>query len=98
MSKLRVNGAPIPYDTVPVDYMADAMANYFEHGIPAGSFGMALLTNNLRETFACADDTNSRNIRQWVQWLYDNAPAGSWGSPERCKAWMESRRVSEDAT
>ncbi len=43
MSELIVNGRPIPYETVPVSYMADSMRNYFEHGISPGSFGAALL-------------------------------------------------------
>ena len=93
MSELIVNGRPIPYETVPVSYMADSMRNYFEHGISPGSFGAALLCNDLRETFGRADDTNGRHIRAWVQWLYDNAPAGSWGSRENFMEWMESRRM-----
>lgn len=97
MTELLVNGRPIPYDTVPVRYMADGMRNYFEHGISPGAFGVALLCNNLCETFARADDNNSRYIRDWVQWLYDNAPAGSWGSRENFMDWMESRQPKEEA-
>ena len=92
MSELIVNGRPIPYETVPVEYMADTMRNYFEHGIPPGSFGSALLSNDLRETFACADDTNAQNIRQWLMWLYSNAPGGSWGSVQTFKSWLAKRR------
>ena len=58
-AQLIVNGRPIPYDTVPVRYMADGMRRYFEHGIPSGSFGHALLCNDLRETFARAELSSS---------------------------------------
>lgn len=92
LPKLIVNGEPIPYHTVPVAYMADAMRNYFEHGIPPGSFSRALLSNDLRETFARADDSNSRCVRAWVQWLYNHAPAGSWGSPEKVADWIKERQ------
>jgi hypothetical protein len=96
MSELFVNGKPIPYDTVPVSYMADSFRLYFERGISPGSFGAALLCNDLRESFARADDTNSQHIRQWVQWLYDNAPNSSWGSREKFFAWMKSRQSKEE--
>lgn len=92
MVELLVNGRPIPCETVPVSYMADGMRRYFENGISPGSFGTALLCNDLRETFGRADETNSRCIRQWVQWLYDNAPAGSWGSRERFNDWIAQRQ------
>jgi hypothetical protein len=41
-----VNGKPIEYDRIPVNYMVDGMKLYFECGILPGSFGTALLEND----------------------------------------------------
>lgn len=89
---ILVNGAPIPYDTVPVAYMASGVRRYFEHHQEVGGFLTALLCNDLHQTIIHADDTNARYIKQWVQWLYDNAPPGSWGSEERHAAWLAGHR------
>ena len=89
---LFVDGRPIPYDTVPVPHMAGGMRRYFERGIPPGSFSKALLSNDLRETFARADADNAACIREWVQWLYNNAPSGSWGSPENFANWIKRQQ------
>ena len=85
---LLVNGAPIPYHTVPVAYMESGLRRYFEERQDVGDFLTALLCNNLRETLACADDENAQRIPEWVRWLYNHAPAGSWGSRENYKAWL----------
>ncbi len=92
IDQLLVNGRPIPYDTVPVAHMAGGMRRYFENGISPGSFGKALLSNDLCETLARADDDNAACVRQWVQWLYNNAPAGSWGSPANYANWITRRQ------
>lgn len=68
----------------------DGLLRYVESGIPGGSFLTALLSNNLKETFARADDDNAVKIRQYVQWLYGYAPSGCWGSPERVTAWIKN--------
>ena len=94
MGDLLVNGAPIPYDTVPVAYMASGVRRYFESHQKVGGFLTALLCNNLRETLTHADDTNARFIKEWVQWLYNHAPARSWGSEEHHAAWLAGRRAA----
>jgi hypothetical protein len=69
-------------------YMWGGVERYFLHGIPGGSFMTALLSNNLMEAFACADDENAANMRNWCLFLYNYAPRGSYGSPERMNAWL----------
>lgn len=88
---LIVNGREIPYETVPVAYMADAVKNYLEHGLHPGSFLAALLSNDLKETFARADDENGRAVRKWVIWLWNNAPSQAWGSAQRVVEWCDQR-------
>lgn len=70
------------------DHMWGGVSRYFLQGIPGGSFMTALLSNNLMEAFACADDENAANMRRWCQFLYNHAPVGSYGSPERVGNWL----------
>jgi hypothetical protein len=88
MTALLVNGRPIPYDTVPVSYMADGLRLYFEHRIPPGSFMLAVLSNDLSDACGRADWLNRQNICRWVDWLRNYAPREAWGSPERVQAWL----------
>lgn len=88
---LYVNGQPIRYDLVPVDYMADGMRLYLEHGIGPGSFMTALLCNDLMGACGRADLQNRAALFAWAQWLYNYAPSGSYGSRENVREWMKSR-------
>lgn len=69
-------------------YMWDAVEGYFIHRYSPGNFMTALLSNDLMEAMGRADDTNAANMRRWCQFLYNYAPAGSYGSPERFSAWL----------
>ena len=70
-------------------HMRDSFRAYIEHGLPPGSFMTALLSNDLRETFACADYINQSLVREYLVWLWDAAPSACWGSRERVDAWIE---------
>lgn len=74
-------------DRIPA-HMHEGIIAYIETGRPIGGFLNALLSNDLKETFARADDQNGRCIREWVQYLYAYAPRGCWGSQERVDAWQ----------
>lgn len=69
-------------------YMQGGMLRYIENGFEPGSFLTALLSNDLRETFARADDLNATAVRTYVQYLYSYAPQGCWGSPDCVNAWL----------
>jgi hypothetical protein len=70
------------YKTFPNPHMVIGLELYFERGIEPGSFMTAVLCNDLKGACARADWMNQRLIFQTVEWLYNEAPAGSWGSPE----------------
>lgn len=91
--ELLVNGKPIQYDRVPVDYMADGLRLYFEHGIEPGDFMLCVLANDLMGACGHADLNNQRALWNWAAWLYNYAPVGSYGSRERVYAWIEARRT-----
>jgi hypothetical protein len=72
------------------EHMQDGFRLYIEHRIPMGSFGTAVLENNLCESFARADHINRERLFDIVQWLYMNAPSPCWGSREKVNAWLEA--------
>lgn len=71
------------------DYMRGAVARYIGHGIPPGNFLTAVLSNDLKEACGRADDENKFALYRYVQFLYCDAPAGCWGSPERVEEWIK---------
>ena len=81
-NELLVSGIP--------SYMQGGVTRWIEHGIRPGHFLTALLSNDLRETFARADDTNARCVIYYLKFLYNHAPPDCWGSPERFEAWAEN--------
>lgn len=70
-------------------HMRGGILRYIEQGIPPGSFLTAVLCNDLKEAFGRADDENTAAMREWVFYLYNYAPTGCWGSPDKFSAWIE---------
>jgi len=62
---------------------------YLTHGIPPGSFMMAVLGNDLREACRRADLTNKYRLFDIVNFLYNCAPVSSWGSEENVMGWIK---------
>lgn len=88
---ILVNGEPIRYDLIPVRYMEDGLRRYFEQRAPSdtiGGFLYALLTGDLMEYFRRADSNNMRCCKEWVVWLSNYAPNGSFGSVAAVKSWL----------
>lgn len=101
MEKLSVNGVVIAQKLLMSkmneynlpEHMCLGMSNYLLHHIQPGSFMTAVLSNNLRESVACADEINSRLLKEWVMFMYNELPADSWGSPEKVNNWLSKREV-----
>ena len=72
-------------------YMWDGLDRYMTHGILPGSFLTAVLSNDLKEAVARADENNQRSLVNWVGFLYNTAPTACWGSPERFENWTKQR-------
>ena len=85
------------YSKIPVGGMVEGMRNYMEHGIPAGSFMMALLENDFCKICQYADDANRVALFQWARWLWNEAPMASYGSPAKVEKWMAARRAERNA-
>lgn len=63
--------------------------NYINQGIRPRSFLTAVLSNNLKESFAQADDLNIANMFAIVKHLYNEIPIAAWGSYEKVRAWIK---------
>lgn len=70
--------------------LGDSLVAYFQDKRPVGGFLTALLSNDLMEAYAHADDNNRAAMKGYVMWLYNDAPgrgSSAWGSREAVKAW-----------
>ncbi len=76
-------------------YTMMALEDYVRNHTPKGGFMEAVLTNNLKEAFARADQGNLMAIGAMVNWLYNEAPSTCWGSPEKYEAWINMDRGPE---
>jgi len=69
--------------------MHDSLVRWVTEGRVSGHFLTAVLTNDLKEAVARADDENANALRDYVLFLYNNVPAGCFGSPERVTRWAD---------
>lgn len=67
----------------------ESLLDYLRHGIPPGSFLLAVLTNDLLEAVRRADDRNKPLIAEYVVFLWAYAPWNAWTSPELVRAWID---------
>jgi hypothetical protein len=77
--------------TIP-SYMLEAIHQYIHKGDPPGDFLTAVITNDLREAIARADDHNQVNLPAYIAFLHNESPGQCWGSPEKMRDWMEYKR------
>ncbi len=81
-SEFVFNGETIP------ESMCGGLERYLESHVRPGQFLSAVLQNDLREAVGRADDKNVRLLHVYVAYLYNEAPAKSWGSKEAFDAWL----------
>lgn len=90
----QVNGREVDYSTLP-DHMQDGMRRYLEFGVLPGSFGLAVLCNDLTQAYARADSENAAAMHAWASWLWNECPRAAWGSFEKVKRWSLDRELEE---
>lgn len=81
---------PEKYDEIPKATLA-GLERYRDMKYPTGGFLESVLSNQLGESVARADGQNTEVLCTIVTWVYNNLPAESWGSPEKYRAWLDSR-------
>lgn len=67
-----------------------AFYNHVVVGVPPGSFLYAVLSNNLREAFACADEENRASLFEIVSYCHNRLPGNCWGSDHDVKEWLKN--------
>jgi hypothetical protein len=78
----------IDYSKIP-ESTIEALTAWIEQGRPMGHFCAAVVSNDLREACARADDRNRAALWEIVAWLHNHAPIASWGSPAALKRWPD---------
>lgn len=61
---------------------------YFVHRIQPGGFLTAVLENDLHGACQRADGTSRTVLWELSAWLFNHAPGGSYGTPQRVRAWL----------
>jgi len=72
---------------IPKRMMYD-IERYTNNRVLPGQFLQAIISNNLREACARADDENLQNLPAYVAYFYNRAPNGCWGSREIMNRWV----------
>jgi hypothetical protein len=80
-------------DQVVPEHTMAALRRYELLHIRTGDFLYAVLTNNLKEAFQRADDSNIENMYAIVNYCYNELPSVCWGSPEKVGAWLAKEEV-----
>lgn len=77
----------IDYSSLP-EGLRFGMKMYIENHVRTGGFLRAVLSNNLVESFARADENNKAKLFDIVSWVYNEAPGACWGSEATVEAWL----------
>jgi hypothetical protein len=81
-------------------YTLESLEDYVIDGDIPGGFLTAALKNDLSRTFSRADGNNRPAIGTLHAFLYNYAPARSWGSCDEMEAWLAKgglRHTAPDA-
>jgi hypothetical protein len=78
------------YAQIP-ERMQDALKRYVLEGVAPGQFLTAVITNDLQRAVNHADSENAPLLKVYVQWFYNVAPAGCWGSRAVMLAWINQQ-------
>ena len=79
----------VDYSGLPTEYR-DMMRRWVEQGDePESGFLGDVLRNDLSNAVGRADPWQLAHLRTFVSWIYNEPPAGCWGSPAKVDAWMK---------
>ena len=97
---MTMNSAAILYEPLPESLRAGVRA-WIELGRLPGGFLVAVMTNDLVAACSRADVINRHRLFDIVDWFWNEAPGGCWGSPEKVDAWRDAhearRRAAKEA-
>lgn len=70
-----------------------SIRKYADEHCPPGDFLRAVLSNDLVEACARADDDNLRVIPEIVCYCYNEIPGFCWGSQDKVQKWLTQRKT-----
>lgn len=70
-------------------HLWDGTFRYVIDGGHTGHFLCAVFENDLREAIARGDETSIAGLNGLVQFLYNYAPPGCWGSKDKHNRWLQ---------
>jgi hypothetical protein len=76
------------------EHLRGGLERYINRGIQPGHFLTAVLENNLMEAMGRSDETSRDGLFGLCGWLYNEAPCGCHGSPEKVRKWIKSKGLS----
>lgn len=74
----------------------EGLIAYILCGRPTGHFLNSVLANDLKQACTRADIPNRTQLFPIVYFLYNWAPADSWGNQEAVMAWIEQKGFLKD--
>jgi hypothetical protein len=69
--------------------MIEGVNRYIIDRIKPGDFLTAIFENDFVNALGRADIKNFDNIQAYAKFLYNEAPAGCWGSKKAVKEWLK---------
>ena len=75
------------WDAIP-EHMHGAVFRYVMSGIDPGSFLRAVLENDFVRAVGSADHINSKFLKEWAAFLYNDVPHNCWGSADAVDSWI----------
>ena len=86
------------YEQIPgiPPHMGEGLYMYVEHGILPGSFLTAVLCNDLKQSFQCADHINRACLETWAQIMTWCVPGVCQGSPEIVKEYKAKKQMERE--
>jgi len=78
---------PFNYEAIP-ERMRPGLLRFINDGREPGGFLCAVLEGDLHAACGRADSENLALIAVYSAWLYNKAPAGTWGSESLLKNWV----------
>lgn len=70
----------------------ESLNAYATDGRPTGGFVRAVLENDLMEAMRRADQTSRFILYEICKHVYNELRGDCWGSPDKVKNWIESKR------
>ena len=81
------NASIIPQTTI------ESLARYETQGIMPGGFLCAVLSNDLMAAVTSADAYNLKTLKDICQYIYNEMPEASHGSPAAVRDWVKMIRA-----